>query len=175
LTKKLPTNNYINNHELYKAMVEYKKQIKKLKKTNEKPPISNYIGECLMLIAQRLSNHPWFNRYSQHWKEEMISDGIENCITYLSNFDPKKSKNPFGYFTQITYFSFRRRIEKEKKQQYVRLKNLANYIDPNEAFFNNDRELYDNNQKFIDDYEKNLLTKKKKAVKVVKGVEKFQI
>jgi len=107
----------------------------------------------------------------------MISDGVENCVLYLDNFDPKKSKNPFGYFTQITYFSFRRRIDKEKKQQYIRYKNMENYFDLNDSSVGGalvDRELYENNQVFIEEYEKNQLNKKKKSARVkAKGVEKF--
>ena len=175
--KKKAVNNYINNQDLYAAMVSYKKEVRKLKKIKEKAPIPNYVGECLLLIAKNLSNHPWFKGYSDHWKQEMISDGVENCVLYLDNFDPKKSKNPFGYFTQITYFSFRRRIDKEKKQQYIRYKNMENYFDLNDSYVGGaliDRELYENNQVFIEEYEKNQLNKKKKSARVKeKGVEKF--
>ena len=52
----------------------------------------------------------------------MIADGLENCITYFDNFDPDKSNNPFSYFTQIIYYAFLRRIQKEKKQVYVKHK-----------------------------------------------------
>ena len=57
----------------------------------------------------------------------MISDGIENCLQYMDNFDPEKSKNPFAYFTQIIYYAFIRRIQKEKKQQQVKQKMIANF------------------------------------------------
>jgi hypothetical protein len=67
-----------------------------------------------------LSQKPNFANYP--FKEEMIGDGIENCLMYAHNFNPRKSKNPFSYFTQIIYFAFLRRIEKEKKQAYVKLK-----------------------------------------------------
>ena len=56
----------------------------------------------------------------------MISDGIENCLQYASNFNPDKSKNPFAYFTQIIYYAFIRRIQKEKKQQHIRHKVIEN-------------------------------------------------
>ena len=52
----------------------------------------------------------------------MISDGIENCLQYIHNFDPDKSKNPFSYFTQIIYYAFIRRIQKEKKQSHIKNK-----------------------------------------------------
>ena len=41
--------------------------------------------------------------------------------------NPDKSKNPFAYFTQIIYFAFLRRIQKEKKQMYIRHKSIENY------------------------------------------------
>ena len=50
----------------------------------------------------------------------MISDGIENCLQYIHNFNPEKSNNPFAYFTQIIYYAFIRRIQKEKKQAHVK-------------------------------------------------------
>ena len=56
------------------------------------------------------------------FREDMISDGIENCVQYIHNFDPAKSKNPFAYFTQIIHYAFLRRIEKEKKQLKVKNK-----------------------------------------------------
>ena len=45
----------------------------------------------------------------------------------MDNFDPEKSKNPFAYFTQIIYYAFIRRIQKEKKQQQVKQKMIANF------------------------------------------------
>ena len=83
-----------------------------------KPQISNYLGECILKIATKLANRPNFINYS--YKDDMILDGIENCIQYFNNFDPTKSSNPFSYFTQIIYFAFLRRIDKEKKQSYIR-------------------------------------------------------
>ena len=86
----------------------------------EKPQVSNYIGECILKIANHLSYKPNFINYT--YRDEMIADGIENCIMYFRNFDPDKSKNPFAYFTQIIYYAFLRRIMREKKQLYVKYK-----------------------------------------------------
>ena len=87
---------------------------------NQPPPVTNYIGECFLKIATHLSYRPNFINYT--YKDEMISDGIENCLQYASNFNPEKSKNPFAYFTQIIYYAFLRRIQKEKKQTHVKNK-----------------------------------------------------
>ena len=67
-----------------------------------------------MKISENFSHNPNFINYPH--REEMVSDGIENCLMYFENFDPEKSKNPFAYFTQIIFFAFVRRILKEKKQ-----------------------------------------------------------
>jgi hypothetical protein len=164
---------YVNNKDLFNAMIVFKENKRNSIVNKEVDRINNYIGECLILIANRLSNRPNFMNYS--YKDEMIADGIENCLMYINNFDPNKSNNPFAYFTQIIKFSFIRRIQKEKKQQYVKLKNIENHFTLHELLHESndmmDRELYENNQQYIKDYEISL-TEKKKKIKV-SGVEKF--
>ena len=107
---------YVNNKEFYTEMVRMKEDFK-IKGEYE---INDYIGLCFMNIAKGLSNRPNFINYT--FKDDMIFDGVENCIRYCHNFNPKKSKNPFSYFTQIVYYAFLRRIEKEKKQSYIKYK-----------------------------------------------------
>ena len=175
------SNHYVNNKQLYAAMVEYKEKVKLANEAGTlKPPVPNYIGECLLLIANRLSHKPNFINYS--YREEMISDGIENCIAYIDNFDPEKSTNPFAYFTQIIYYAFLRRIQKEKKQLYIKHKTLENSVvfdtlvnhgDDNQHEFsaayvdlNND-----NMNTFVTAFEDNLEKKRVKARK--RGLEKF--
>ena len=111
------------------------------------------------------------------FREDMISDGIENCVQYIHNFDPEKSSNPFAYFTQIIHFAFLRRIMKEKKQLYVKYKATEQFgiLDEFEMFEDVDGnmrqfELYDNISEFIHTFEEN---KKKKKEAKVKGLEKF--
>jgi len=112
-------NHYIDNAKFFDVMKEWKQQYKEAEKNNDsKPPLPEYIGECFLMIAQRLSTKANFINYP--FREEMISDGIENCVMYCSNFDPEVSKNPFSYFTQIIYYAFLRRIEKEKKQTFIK-------------------------------------------------------
>jgi hypothetical protein len=117
---------YINNEEFLTEMNSWKKVVNKaLKKKQPIPPVTNYIGECFMKIAEHLSQRPNFINYP--FREDMISDGVENCLQYAHNFDDSKSKNPFSYFTQIIYFAFLRRIEKEKKQAYIKYKWLKEH------------------------------------------------
>ena len=110
---------YVDNKKFLEAIIERKEQIKEAEGVGEsKPQISNYLGECILKISNHLSYRPNFINYT--YKEEMISDGIENSLQYIDNFDPEKSKNPFAYFTQIIYYAFIRRIAKEKKQQKIK-------------------------------------------------------
>jgi len=118
---------YVNNKELFEAMVAYQQSIRDAQQSgDDRPPVPEYVGQCLVQIANRLSHKPNFINYS--YRDEMISDGIENCITYINNFNPEKSKNPFAYFTQIIYYAFLRRIQKEKKQLYIKHKALEDSV-----------------------------------------------
>ncbi len=112
---------YVNNADFLAAIKEYKQKVLEAEESGaEKPQVSNYIGECILKIATHLSYKPNFINYS--YKDDMILDGIENCIQYIDNFDPTKSSNPFAYFTQIIFYAFLRRIAKEKKQSYIKNK-----------------------------------------------------
>ena len=112
---------YVNNKEFLYAIVAYKKSIKDAEAAGEpKPRITNYLGECFLKIATHLSYKPNFVNYM--FKDDMICDGIENCVQYINNFNPEKSTNPFAYFTQIIHYAFLRRIQKEKKQLEIRQK-----------------------------------------------------
>jgi hypothetical protein len=119
--KELNTEHYVDNKQFLAEMINWKKQIREAEDTDDdRPPISNYIGECFLKIAERLCSKSNFANYP--YKEEMIGDAIENCLMYAHNFNPRKSKNPFSYFTQIIYYAFLRRIEREKKQGYIKYK-----------------------------------------------------
>ena len=116
---------YVDNKKFLQAMIEYRDKCKKAEEKNRKKPlVTNYIGECFLKIANHLSYRPNFINYT--YRDDMISDGIENCLQYMSNFDPDKSNNPFAYFTQMIYYAFIRRIQKEKKQMQVKAKIIAN-------------------------------------------------
>ena len=116
---------YVDNKRFLEAMIEYKEKCRIAEeKGKKKPDVTNYIGECFLKIANHLSFRPNFINYT--YRDDMISDGIENCLQYMSNFNPEKSNNPFAYFTQIIYYAFIRRIQKEKKQMLVKSKLIAN-------------------------------------------------
>ena len=116
---------YVDNKKFLEAMIEYRDRCEKAKNRNrKKPEVTNYIGECFLKIANHLSYRPNFINYT--FRDDMISDGIENCLKYMDNFNPDKSNNPFAYFTQIIYYAFIRRIQKEKKQIQIKSKLIAN-------------------------------------------------
>ena len=121
--KKKSVEHYIDNEEFLLKMNNWKVEVQKAKDSGDKlPPVTEYIGLCFLKIAERLSLRPNFSKYP--FRDDMIGDGVENCLMYASNFDAEKSSNPFSYFTQIIYFAFIRRIQKEKKQEYIKYKYL---------------------------------------------------
>jgi len=124
MNNKQKKEHYVSNKEFLAAMIAYRKSVNKAKREKQpKPPVTNYIGECFLKIANHLSYRPNFINYT--FRDDMISDGIENCLQYLDNFNPDKSNNPFAYFTQIIYYAFIRRIQKEKKQTTIKHKILT--------------------------------------------------
>lgn len=149
---------YVNNQEFLEALIQYKKDCYDAENSGEdKPVIPNYIGECLLKIATHLSYKPNFINYS--YRDDMILDGVENCILYLSNFNPEKSKNPFSYFTQIIYYAFLRRIMKEKKQSYVKNKMIQelpmevfDQLEGDDAFYSNQYIDFRRSTQNFDDY-----------------------
>ena len=121
--KRVVSEHYVNNKEFLEALVVFKAKCSAAKEAGEpRPQISNYIGECFLKIATHLSYKP--NFVNCMFREDMICDGIENCVQYIENFNPEKSKNPFAYFTQIIYYAFLRRIQKEKRQLEIKNKIL---------------------------------------------------
>ena len=140
---------YVDNAKFLEAMIEYKREYNKSKESDtDLPMISEYLGSVFLKIAQRLSFRPNFINYA--FKNDMISDGIENCLHYIHNFNPEKSNNPFAYFTQIIYYAFIRRIQKEKKQLYIKYKSMQNYEIAPEPM---DQEKSNNNYISLSDYE----------------------
>jgi hypothetical protein len=132
---KKKSEHYVNNKELLEALIVYRAKVAEAEKKyfekydkyppktgawEGKPRIPNYLGECFLKIATHLSYKPNFVNYM--FRDDMISDGIENSVQYIHNFDPEKSKNPFAYFTQIIHYAFLRRIQKEKKQLEIKTK-----------------------------------------------------
>jgi hypothetical protein len=114
---------YVNNQDFLTALVHHRDMVEIAQiKGLPKPRVNNYIGSCFLKIATHLSYRPNFINYM--YKDDMVCDGIENCIQYIDNFNPAKSKNPFAYFTQIVYYAFLRRIAKEKRQLDIKDKIL---------------------------------------------------
>ena len=160
-----PKEHYVNNKEFLAEMIKYKDMCAKAEKRGRRqPPITNYMGECFLKIANHLSYRPNFINYT--FKDDMISDGIENCLQYVSNFNPDKSNNPFAYFTQIIYYAFIRRIQKEKKQAEIKQK-LLNRTDIHQyETIEGDDSNYTNS--YVDYMQKNVVEEKPKKEKKIK-------
>jgi DNA-directed RNA polymerase specialized sigma24 family protein len=169
-------NHYVNNEDFLQAMIEFKESCEIAKNAGKpRPVIPDYIARCIMMIAEKLSRKP--NFYSYTFREDMVGDAIKNCILYIDNFDPTIGKNPFAYFTQIIYFAFIQRINKERKQLYVKYKSTEelSILGDYEQFELSEMdgegegrqfELYENISEFIDNYEeKNNIKKVSKKKK----------
>ena len=164
---------YIDNQKLLVELSEYSRQFKQAQKAGlERPQASNYIGECIQQIANRLSSVDNFANYP--FREEMIGDAVENCIMYMHNFDPEKTSYAFSYLTKIIYWAFLRRIYKERKQLYTKfimtreaqLHNLGHSAqiddDVHDGGLNIDNDTQQYMDKFIADFENKLGEIKKK-------------
>ena len=121
MARRKRSEHYVNNKEFLAALITYRENVEIARLQDKtKPVIPRYIGECFLKIAIHLSFKPNFVNYM--FKEDMISDGIENCVQYIHNFNPEKSQNPFAYFTQIIHYAFLRRIQREKRQLEIKNK-----------------------------------------------------
>ena len=169
-------NHYVNKKTLYEEMVKFRDKTNLAKEAGRPlPQIPRYVGECFLMICNKLSTKPNFMGYS--YRDDMIADAIENCVIAAHSFDPDKSSNPFAYFTQIAWNAFIRRIQKEKKQTYIKHKNYENTIMSNEQWSDNENIYLKANEysaEIVRSFEdkNNKLTKVKPKVKMV-GVEKF--
>lgn len=171
---------YVDNKKFYDAIQDYLNAYSESKEKGlPEPPIPNYIGECIWKIANKLSTKPCFLNYS--FRDEMISDGIENCFMYFRDFNPQKSNNPFAYFTQVIYYAFLRRIEKEKKIRYATYKyfqeTMLHTSDADGLVDGDDNhvmptKMYDNINDFMGKFEAREEEKKRKR-KEMKGLQKF--
>lgn len=170
---------YVSNKDLYAVLCEYNEQ-KELYINEGKDPmtvrIPEAIGEAILKITSRLASRGNFAAYS--YRDEMVSDAIENCLAAVDNFDVKKYKNPFAYFTQISWFAFIRRIDKEKRQSYLKIKNYKKTIAEEELAnitvgYNPSIQATDEvMDEFVKSYEQTLQRKKKKKEQT-KGVDRY--
>ena len=174
---------YVNNKKLFDELVVYKEKYANHKanpETHDLPPIPEYVGLAILKIAENVAKKKNFGGYS--FREDMVGDGIENCLMYFRNFNPEKSKNPFAYFTQIIHFAFIRRIQNEAKQSYIKYKSIEN-----SALYTNHaseskkhinlivKMLNENTQGIITKFEERLLEKKKKEKEKKKSQKRIEI
>lgn len=169
---KEPKRNYIDKTEFLEAMRSYAVQCHNAKDAGEdRPPVPKYIGESIWAIAKGVAMRGNFSNYP--FRDDMIMDGVENCLKYMHNFDPTKSDNPnpFGYFTKIIWYAFLRRIAEEKEQMYIRYKSSSEMLmmgmtyDSDELLDMSGMPNLEYINDFIKEYEEKLEEKKKKKNK----------
>lgn len=114
---------YVDNKKFLEEIKKHKVKVAEAKAAGKpEPRMNDYLGDCILKIGDKVSTIPKFYGYS--FREEMVSDGIENCILYFDRFDADKYDNPFAYYTQIMIWAFVRRINKEEKNRYIIYKNF---------------------------------------------------
>jgi len=108
-TKSKTNNHYIDNKKFLQALIDYKVEVREAEQNKEeRPQVPEYIGDCFIKIANHLAYKNNFINYS--FREDMILDAIEQSLCLL---------------TQITYYAFVRRIQKEKKHLQTKYKYIA--------------------------------------------------
>lgn len=172
---------YVNNQRFFEEIVKYRKNLQEARNNGlEDPRIPDYIGECIWKIAEKLSTKPCFINYS--YRDEMISDGIENCILYFKDYDPEKGQNPFAYFTQVIYYAFLRRIYKEERNRYTVYKNFQETmvsVSDMSLFTDSDdnhlmpTKMYDNINEFMEKFERKERERKIKRKNAKEGLNSF--
>lgn len=174
MSKKKAGVHYVDNKLFHEAILEYRRQCAEAEEAGtEKPRIPEFVGQCIDKIARKLATMPRFANYS--FVDEMISDGIENCILYFHDFDPVKGQNPFSYFTQVIYYAFLRRIYKEERNRYTTYKNFQETVGLYTDFqlMEEEQPMYDKINSFMDKFEKREEVKKIKRKAAKEGISKF--
>ena len=87
--KKIP---YLDNKDLMDEWGHWK----------ETGVISEHMGQQMLMLAQHVMESRQFNRYRQHMKEDMVSDGVSKIIVNLKNFKPEKG-TLFSYMTRCVF------------------------------------------------------------------------
>ena len=129
---------YVNNAEFSQAVVDHVTIVNEARDKGEPlPKVPDYIAQCFLKICEGLSHKSNFVRYT--YREEMVMDAVENCLKAIENYNLENTTrtgkpNAFAYFTQISWYAFLRRIEKEKKQQDIKMKyinqsGIENFLD----------------------------------------------
>jgi len=129
MTKPKEKPHYVKNADFSQAVVDYVKKANECTERGEpKPIVPNYVAECFLKIAEGLSHKANFVRYT--YREEMVMDAVENCLKAIENYNLDTATrtgkpNAFAYFTQISWYAFLRRIDKEKRQQDIKMKYIV--------------------------------------------------
>lgn len=158
----MSTNHYINNKDFYYVLKNFLEKCNAaVERGEDRPVVPEYIGNSFIMLCENMAKRGNFNQYS--WKDEMIGDGIENCMKALYNFSPDDTKkNPFGYFNMIIWRAFLRRIEHENNEAKVKFNMLSETdIEQILSLTTDDKDVYNY---FIENARDKLDTDKTKSV-----------
>lgn len=165
--------NYINNPDLLAEIMRYQERCRIADSEGKPRPVqTDYMGLAFMKIAENFANNYQYRNYT--FRDEMVGDAIMFCVKSVDGFDPEKSNNPFAFFTTAVYFAFLQKIQKEKKQLYIKYKNLESSglcdiieehgeLEMVESNFS--LQSADTRQNFIKDFEESMQKKKDKLKK----------
>ena len=167
---------YVDNDKFFLEIKKWKQRVIDAREVDDPdPPSTEYMGECFLKISENLAWRPNFINYT--FRDDLVSDGIENCLLYAHNFNPEKSKNPFSYFTQIIHHSYIRRITKEKKQMHIKYRiieeeRLKEQLESTTED-NNNHSLAKQYKKYIDSHDKYAVNPQPKKTKKKSKLEHF--
>lgn len=112
--------NYVNNKEFTLALDKYARACAKARaEERDEPKMPNYVGECIMKMAERLSLTPRFRGYP--FREDAVGNSIIAAVKYAKNFNGDKYDNGFAYVTQILFSHMIITIKKEKQKYQTSL------------------------------------------------------
>lgn len=119
VTKRKKKAGYFNNEEMLDLFIERNRLRDIQEKTKEEniqlKKIENKIGILFFKISEGMLHRPNFCNYDSATKAEMISDAVYNCLRAGERYDVNY-KNPFGYFSQISWNAFILNIKSMKKR-----------------------------------------------------------
>lgn len=120
--------NYVDKEVLHEEMRKHIDAVKAARDAGKPAPIPNdYIGRAILDIAENMAHLHNFRRYT--WLDEMKLDGILAATKAINKYDPNRSTNPFGYFSQCIYWAFQCRIKKENKALEQKMEIMENVLD----------------------------------------------
>lgn len=152
---------YVDNAKVVADLTAWKMELKE--NPNKKMPDS--VGQAILSVAYGFTDYYRFRKYTDNWRDSMITEAIENLVRKIHLFDESKYGNIHAYMTMITARAFFRVIKKEKKKEATKNKYFVECVyDSEDADMNElvDPDFYMDIVKKLDDYESSIKKPEKK-------------